>query len=72
MKPGNKLASLFTSSSANFAAGMHACPPCQPPFPAIGKIPPMCNSFAWIVNKNNVRNPIINSEDNLKRYKIYI
>lgn len=23
---------------------MHAWPPCQPPFPAIGKMPPMCSS----------------------------
>lgn len=44
LKPGSRFACLLTSSNASLAAGMHACPPCHPPLPAIGKMPPMCSS----------------------------
>lgn len=35
---------LLTSSKANSAAGWQAWPPCHPPLPPIGNIPPICNS----------------------------
>lgn len=35
---------MLRTSNAKVAAGMHAWPPCQPPLPLIGNIPPMCNS----------------------------
>jgi len=44
LKPGSRFGCLLTSSNASLAAGMHACPPCHPPLPAIGKMPPMCSS----------------------------
>lgn len=44
LKPGNKSDLLLTSSRANSAAGWQAWPPCHPPLPPIGNIPPICNS----------------------------
>lgn len=54
LNPGSKSVWLLTSSKANLAAGMHACPPCQPPFPAIGKIPPICSWVALFDRNRNI------------------
>lgn len=60
LNPGNKSDLLFTSSSANSAAGRHAWPPCHPPLPAIGKMPPMCSSSKpftrWLLDVCNAAN----------------
>lgn len=43
---------LLTSSRASLTAGSHAWPPCQPPLPPIGNMPPMCNTLSpsWTEN----------------------
>lgn len=60
LNPGSKSFWLFTSSSAKRAAGMHAWPPCQPPFPAMGKMPPMCSSsYPCAFSVLKIHQPII-------------
>lgn len=45
MYPGRRSFLLLTSSRAISAAGMQACPPCHPPSPPMGKMPPMWSTL---------------------------
>lgn len=65
LNPGSISFFLFTSSRASWAAGIHACPPCQPPFPAIGNMPPICNSSPCALSVLRMNQKMI---DCMKKY----
>lgn len=66
LKPGSRFGSLLTSSNASLAAGMHACPPCHPPLPAMGKIPPMCSSSGRPASLPSSRGEAIKQSKNIQ------
>lgn len=66
LKPGSRFGSLLTSSNASLAAGMHACPPCHPPLPAMGKMPPMCSSSGRPASLPSSRGEAIKQSKNIQ------
>lgn len=66
----DRMLCLFTSSKASMTAGLQAWPPCHPPLPPIGNIPPMCKTFSSSCSWNENDTLLVSSRETITTNRI--